>query len=47
MKNEIDSICEIMDVLNEVKARRSETFVGNRLISEADIDELIKEVENQ
>ena len=35
-----------IETLIEVKERCVENFVGNRLISEADIDELIKEVEN-
>ena len=35
-----------IETLIEVKERCIENFVGNRLISEADIDELIKEVEN-
>ena len=36
-----------IETLIEVKARCVENFVGNRLISEADIDELIKEIENE
>lgn len=35
-----------IETLIEVKERCVENFAGNRLISEADIDELIKEVEN-
>ena len=35
-----------IETLIEVKERCVENFVGNRLISEADIDELIKEIEN-
>lgn len=35
-----------IDVLNEVKARCSVTFVGNRIISAVDIDKIIEEVEN-
>ena len=35
-----------IETLIEVKKRCVENFVGNRLISEADIDELIKEIEN-
>lgn len=35
-----------IETLIEVKERCIENFVGHRLISEADIDELIKEVEN-
>ena len=35
-----------IETLIEVKERCIENFAGNRLISEADIDELIKEVEN-
>ena len=35
-----------IETLIEVKERYVENFVGNRLISEADIDELIKEIEN-
>ena len=36
-----------IETLIEVKERCVENFVGNRLISEADIDELIKEIENK
>ena len=36
-----------IETLIEVKERYVENFVGNRLISEADIDELIKEIENE
>lgn len=36
-----------IDILNEVKARCSETFVGKRIISAADIDKIIEEVENE
>lgn len=35
-----------IETLIEVKERCVENFAGNRLISEADIDELIKEIEN-
>ena len=35
-----------IETLIEVKERCVENFAGNRLISEADIDELIKEVES-
>lgn len=35
-----------IETLIEVKSRCVENFVGNRLISETDIDELIKEIEN-
>lgn len=35
-----------IETLIEVKERCVENFVGHRLISEADIDELIKEIEN-
>lgn len=35
-----------IETLIEVKERCVENFAGNRLISEADIDKLIKEVEN-
>lgn len=35
-----------IDVLNEVKARCVETFVGKRIISALDIDKIIEEVEN-
>ena len=35
-----------IETLIEVKERCVENFTGNRLISEADIDELIKEIEN-
>ena len=36
-----------IETLVEVKERCVENFVGNRLVSEADIDELIKEIENR
>ena len=36
-----------IETLIEIKERCVENFVGNRLISEADIDELIKEIENK
>lgn len=36
-----------IETLIEVKERCVENFAGNRLISEADIDELIKEIENE
>lgn len=36
-----------IETLIEVKERCVENFAGNRLISEADIDELIKEIENK
>ena len=36
-----------IETLIEVKERCVENFVGNRLISDADIDELIKEIENK
>ena len=36
-----------IETLIEVKKRCVENFIGNRLISEADIDELIKEIENE
>ena len=35
-----------IDILNEVKARCSETFVGKRIISAVDIDKIIEEVQN-
>ena len=35
-----------IETLIEVKERCVENFAGNRLISEADIDEIVKEVEN-
>lgn len=35
-----------IETLIEVKERCVKNFAGNRLISEADIDELIKEIEN-
>ena len=35
-----------IETLNEVKERCVENFVGKKLISAADIDELIKEIEN-
>lgn len=35
-----------IDMLNEVKARRSETFVGKRIISAVDIDKIIEEVKD-
>lgn len=35
-----------IETLIEVKERCIENFVGKKLISEADIDELIKEIEN-
>lgn len=35
-----------IETLIEVKERCVENFVGNRLISEADIDKLIEEIEN-
>lgn len=36
-----------IDMLNEVKARCVETFVGKRIISAVDIDKIIKEIEEQ
>lgn len=35
-----------IDMLNEVKARCAETITGKRIISAADIDKIIEEVEN-
>ncbi len=35
-----------IDMLNKVKARCAETITGKRIISAADIDKIIEEVEN-
>lgn len=35
-----------IDMLNKVKARCAETITGKRIISEADIDKIIEDVEN-
>lgn len=36
-----------IDMLNKVKARCAETITGKRIISAADIDKIIEEVENE
>ena len=36
-----------IDMLNEIKARCVETFVGKKIISAVDIDKIIKEIEEQ